>query len=197
MKTLIALTIVGMVAWAAGCSEKVNASLEVAKDRLEEEIVNSVGKGQVALKLQQRHIAHLKERLIEAKTLRKVYQQKAARLAASSTVQAVEQGNFEGATESDSSYETFIQRLEEMEKTGERSLKLALDNHQQLREKITFLEERKSMLDALGNLSDNANEGTSNRGATAEVRILIEELERDLLRAEAQLEVAQLNSPGV
>lgn len=191
------VTFAALIAWAAGCSEKMNASLDVATDRIEEEIVDSVGKGRVALKIQERHIAHLKERLVETKTLRKVYQQKATRLAASDTLQVNEPRNLEeGSTNSVRGYQTFIQRLEEMEKTGEVALKLALDNFQRLRAKIVCLEERKDMLDALGNLTDSAEVGSGIRGSAEEVRLLIEELEQDVLRAESQLEVAQLNAPG-
>ena len=51
-------------------------------------------------------------------------------------------------------------------------------------------EYRVSLLGPEGNMPDI-------RGSAAEVRLLIEELEQDALRAEARLEVNQLNTPEV
>jgi hypothetical protein len=51
-------------------------------------------------------------------------------------------------------------------------------------------EYRVSLLGPEGNMPDI-------RGSAAEVRLLIEELEQDVLRAEARLEVNQLNTPEV
>ena len=187
MKTICIITIIGIVAWA-GCSEKVDASLEVAAERLGERIVESAGKGRVALKMQERHIADLKERLVETKTLRKVYERKADRES------QVERGDASQAAASDDvanaviDYATYVERLKEMESAGERSLRRARENYEKLQEKILFLEDRKAMLDALGNLTHNVGDGGS------DAQELLKQLEQDVLRAEAEFEVAQLGA---
>ena len=182
MKTISIIAIIGILGWT-GCSETVDASLEVAAERLEDQIVESAGKGRVALKMQERHIAQLKERLVETKTLRKMYERKRGAWGdAGKAMGTVGPANTTGG------YATYIKRLREMERAGEQSLSNARKNYEKLGEKILFLEDRKAMLDALGTLTQNVDDDGS--GAQE----LLKELEQDVLRAEAEFEVAQLGA---
>ena len=187
MKTIIIITIISVIAWAA-CSEKFEASLEVAAERLEDQIVESAGKGRVALKMQERHIAHLKERLVETKTLRKIYERKSKQRSRDTKVETGKATETDVPAIATEGYATYIKRLQELESAGERSLRHARKNYEKLQERILFLEDRKAMLDALGGLNNDVGAGGG------EAQKLLKELEQDVLRAEAEFEVAQLGA---
>ena len=188
MKFFIIAVIVSIVVWDR-CSEKVGASLEVAAERLEDQIVESAGKGRVALKMQERYIAHLRERLVETKTLRKIYERRVDTESQVERLDASKAAPPNSVSEAVSGYASYVEQLKEMESTGEQSLRHSRENYEKLREKIHLLEDRKALLNALRNLTHNVGDGGS------DAQELLKQLEQDVLRAEAEFEVAQLDAP--
>lgn len=179
MKTvLIILAIVlGIYFFSSGDKmEKVKAAGNVVASKSEMAMVDVAGKQEVILEMAEKRMESLRKRLIAVKSTKRMLKRK------------MEDSNL--STESKENYTKLMASLEKCEKKGEQALtngKMKLD---ELRVKLEMIDTEISIAKTSSSLIKDYDFSSNN----SEVKKLIESLERELDNANAELDVAMLET---
>jgi len=176
-----------------GCSEETGAMIDVMKDRISNRITDMVGRGDVALKKYDNKLIDVKNKLIRVTVSGKTFEQKLqARKASLATLE--QSGGSEArisllkSTVQD--MEVFLQQIQVAKtKLAETLIKLK-ENRELVALKISALQAKRDMLDAMRTMQQYTNietkidaEGFDNT---------IDEMQKEIHTIEAELEVEQL-----
>ncbi len=176
-----------------GCSEDTGAMIDVMKDRISNRITDMVGRGDVALKKYDNKLIDVKNKLIRVTVSGKTFEQKLQTKKAS--LATLEQS---GGSEARISIlkstvqdmEVLLQQIQVAKtKLAETLIKLK-ENRELVALKISALEAKRDMLDAMRTMQQYTNietnidaEGFDNT---------IDEMQKEIHTIEAELEVEQL-----
>ena len=176
-----------------GCSEETGAMIDVMKDRISNRITDMVGRGDVALKKYDNKLIDVKNKLIRVTVSGKTFEQKLqARKASLATLE--QSGGSEArisllkSTVQD--MEVFLKQIQLAKtKLAETLIKLK-ENRELVALKISALQAKRDMLDAMRTMQQYTNietkidaEGFDNT---------IDEMQKEIHTIEAELEVEQL-----
>lgn len=180
MKSLTIIVAAALISWALS-STKIRTSAALMVESLEDRIVTSVGKGRVAIRLHQKQLNHQRETVINLTALRKFYELKRQRL---DHDQTLEQRSSEQIADMRGDYQRAVERLKKLESKGRKELETTREAHRQICLKVSFLEEKLSLVRAMSGAPSPVDPDIGN-----EVEKLLESLELDVLRAEAELDL--------
>lgn len=188
-----ALLLVSSIALIS-CSEKSEEALKVIKSKAEDKLVEQAGEGEVAIALMQKQYLELKERLVRIKTLMRTFERRAAELDARSSELAA-QGKVEMSERQKRMAESYRQKkvlLEQKEGPAIEELKNFAVVYEEARADIQMLKEEIEMAKSMGGLDDSlgAENPLSKRMDT--VKELTEKMRQKLDRAEALLDVGEI-----
>ncbi len=156
--------------------EKVKAAGNVVASKSEMAVVDVAGKQEVILEMAEKRMESLRKRLIAVKSTKRMLKRK------------MEDSNL--STESKENYTKLMTSLEKCEKKGEQALtngKMKLD---ELRVKLEMIDTEISIAKTSSSLIKDYDFSSNN----SEVKKLIESLERELDNANAELDVAILET---
>lgn len=158
-------------------SEKVSAATSVFKGKAEDKIVDAAGKHKVAEEMALRRIESLRSKLIEIKSLRRFIDRKRA-------TPGIKQ---ERAAE----YAKLSAHLESVEKRSEAAYKDAKDRFEKLCLELESLETESQIVRASSRIITETN---PKKGGRDELNSVLESIIRDLDTANAELDMAILDS---
>ncbi len=176
-----------------GCSEDTGAMIDVMKDRISNRITDMVGRGDVALKKYDNKLIDVKNKLIRVTVSGKTFEQKLQTKKAS--LATLEQS---GGSEAKISIlkstvqdmEVFLQQIQVAKTQLAETLIKLKENRDLVALKISALEAKRDMLDAMRTMQQYTNietnidaEGFDNT---------IDEMQKEIHTIEAELEVEQL-----
>ncbi len=159
-----------------GCSEKVDASIEVMKNKSEMALVENAGKGDVILEIAEKRIDELRKRVIAIKSAKRSFKRKLA----------LE----ELSLESKLRYTDLYKELEVYDKKGEEALLNARVKFDELRAKIEVIEAEIAMAKTTSQII-NADNPKFRRD---ELKKVMQSLLDDLDKANSELDVAILET---
>lgn len=190
LKLLLPLVVLLM---PLGCSEDTGAMIDVMKDRISNRITDMVGRGDVALKKYDNKLIDVKNKLIRVTVSGKTFEQKLqARKASLATLE--QSGGSEARISllknTVQDMEVFLQQIQAAKtKLAETLIKLK-ENRELVALKISALQAKRDMLDAMRTMQQYTNietkidaEGFDNT---------IDEMQKEIHTIEAELEVEQL-----
>ena len=176
------------------CSEKSEEALKVMRNKAEAKLVEQAGEGEVAIALMQKQYLELKERLVRIKTLTRTFGRRAAELDARGA-ELVAQGKTDQADRQKRMAESYRQKtklLEQKEVAAIEELKNFAVTYEEAKADIQMLQEELAMAKSMGGLNDNlaVENPLSKRMET--VKTLTENMRQKLDRAEALLDVGDI-----
>jgi archaellum component FlaC len=187
---LIAILVAGVTVftWSSCSSEKGKASVEVMKKRMEDKLVELVGKGEVALQMHRTRHAKIKTGLVRIKATLSGTKRKLAEKKTQLETLEIEEARSTVETLA-ATYEAHIVKLETAEQKAISALKSSVIGYEKLKLKVTLLEEQIDLARTMTSVESSINfDDTS-----AAVNSIIEEMNRDLDLAEATLAVQALD----
>lgn len=193
---VLVIGIGGIFLFTASCSEKSKASVSALKTKAEDQLVAFAGEGEVALELMKNQYQELKERLVKIKTLKRTMARRANECEATSKrldeegKTAMAQRQRDLATR----YRSNVERLSGNEIAAEEALKLFAADYREFRDEISILKEEIAAVKAIGGLSDNLGVDNPFNTRMETVRGLEQKLRTHLDRAEALVEVQDLEA---
>jgi len=176
------------------CSEKGEEALKVIKSKAEEKMVEQAGEGEVAIALMQKQYLELKERLVRIKTLTRTFERRAAELDARSSELAA-QGKGEMAERQKRMAESYRQKkllLEQKEGPALEELKNFAVVYEEAKADIQMLKEELEVAKSLGGLDDGLGVENPLSKRMDTVKELTEKMRQKLDRAEALLDVGEI-----
>lgn len=175
MKTIAIIMSLAMAIWVYN-SEKLQSSLEVNLQRMENRIVTASGKGEVVIKLHARRLDQLREAAVHSKALRMHYEARLNEVpeAAGDTKQAQNR--------------MAVDRLIELETRAKERYDSERKRHAELKLKVRQLEEQLALVRTISASADSV--GSDSFPKEEDVTGLIDSLEMEVRRAEASLEIA-------
>jgi hypothetical protein len=176
-----------------GCSEDTGAMIDVMKDRISNRITDMVGRGDVALKKYDNKLIDVKNKLIRVTVSGKTFEQKLqARKASLATLEQSggSKARISLLKSTVQDMEVFLQQIQAAKtKLAETLIKLK-ENRELVALKISALQAKRDMLDAMRTMQQYTNietkidaEGFDNT---------IDEMQKEIHTIEAELEVEQL-----
>ncbi len=178
MKTIvIILVVVGCLFWfGSGCSEKVDASIDVIKNKSEMALVENAGKGDVILEIAEKRIDALRKRVIGIKAAKRSFKRKLA-------LENLSQ-------EAKSRYTDIYNELEVYDQKGEAALLNARVKFDELRAKVEVIETEIAMAKSTSKIINEANP----KYRRDELKKIMESLLSDLDKANSELDVAVMEA---
>lgn len=176
------------------CSEKGEEAIKVMKNKAEEKLVEQAGEGEVAIALMQKQYLELKERIVRIKTLTRTFERRAAELDARSAELAA-QGKVEMAERQKRMAESYRQKktlLEQKEGPAIEELKNFAVVYEEAKADIQMLKEELEMAKSMGGLSDGLGVENPLSKRMDTVKELTEKMRQKLDRAEALLDVGEI-----
>jgi septal ring factor EnvC (AmiA/AmiB activator) len=174
----------------SSCSEQSKASLKVAKQKAEDQLAETVGKGQVALQMYRDRHAEIEQQIVAIKAMSKRTErkisEKEAQLASIPADQVEKRKLVQSMVDH---YKEHKAMLVIREEEGIKALKKSHDNYDTIRIKVELLEERIDSAKAMGSFETALDPGTTSK----EMNRLITMMEKDLDTAEAQFEIGDLD----
>lgn len=172
----------------AGCSKRVNASIQVVAHKAEEHMIEVAGKGETALQLYRNRHGQLRENLIRIRAAIKSTERKLAQT--NTKIQEHRNCPPEVLRMEESlgaSYEKSLASFRCAEKTGAEALEKSRAGYESLKARIELLDEQIANAKTMENfeeLGKPENSGT-------EINSMVESLEKDLDLAEATLSIKE------
>jgi hypothetical protein len=188
-----ALLLVSSIALIS-CSEKSEEALKVIKSKAEDKLVEQAGEGEVAIALMQKQYLELKERLVRIKTLMRTFERRAAELDARSSELAA-QGKVEMSERQKRMAESYRQKkvlLEQKEGPAIEELKNFAVVYEEAKADIQMLKEEIEMAKSMGGLDDSLGVENPLSKRMDTVKELTEKMRQKLDRAEALLDVGEI-----
>ena len=176
------------------CSEKGEEAIKVMKNKAEEKLVEQAGEGEVAIALMQKQYLELKERIVRIKTLTRTFERRAAELDARSAELSA-QGKVEMAERQKRMAESYRQKktlLEQKEGPAIEELKNFAVVYEEAKADIQMLKEELEMAKSMGGLSDSLGVENPLSKRMDTVKELTEKMRQKLDRAEALLDVGEI-----
>ena len=176
------------------CSEKGEEAIKVMKNKAEDKLVEQAGEGEVAIALMQKQYLELKERIVRIKTLTRTFERRAAELDARSGELAA-QGKVEMAERQKRMAESYRQKkalLEQKEGPAIEELKNFAVVYEEAKADIQMLKEELEMAKSMGGLSDGLGVENPLSKRMNTVKELTEKMRQKLDRAEALLDVGEI-----
>jgi hypothetical protein len=176
------------------CSEKGEEAIKVMKNKAEEKLVEQAGEGEVAIALMQKQYLELKERIVRIKTLTRTFERRAVELDARSGELAA-QGKVEMAERQKRMAESYRQKktlLEQKEGPAIEELKNFAVVYEEAKADIQMLKEELEMAKSMGGLSDSLGVENPLSKRMDTVKELTEKMRQKLDRAEALLDVGEI-----
>jgi vacuolar-type H+-ATPase subunit I/STV1 len=177
-------------------SEKVRASVRVLQSNAESQLVSYAGAGDVAEQLMKNQYMALKERLVHIKTLKRAMERRIAE-SETSIGQLNQSGEISMAERQQqlvSRYRNNIKRLDATETAAEKELDSFLNKYRNFRHETRLLKEEIAVAKSIGQLSDDLAVDHPFNSRMEAVRELEEQLRSSLERAEALIEVSDLEA---
>jgi len=174
--------VLGAIVGLSSCTENSKVSLQVLRDKVENQLVAAAGEGEVAIELYRQQYATLKERLVKLKTLH-----------------AVLSDQLEYAYTGDDKrkillYESKLKNLSEKIPVAENTLKEFYNIVQRERNEIKYLKDELSVHQALGSLSDSLSLTSEAEKRASNIKQLTLALKEKAKRAESILNVNEFES---
>jgi len=193
---ILIVSIGGIFLTTASCSEKTKASVRAIQTKAEDQLVAFAGEGEVALELMKNQYQALKERLVKIKTLKRTMERRANECEATAarldeegkTSMALRQRNLAER------YRSNVERLTSNEIAAEEALKSFAAEYREFRDEINILKEEIAAVKAIGGLSDDLGVDNPFNTRMENVRELEQKLRTHLDRAEALVEVGDLEA---
>lgn len=176
------------------CSEKGEEAIKVLKSKAEEKLVEQAGEDEVAIAMMQKQYFELKERLVRIKTLARTFERRAAELDARSGELAA-QGKVEMAERQKRMAESYRQKktlLDQKEAPALEELKNFAVVYEEARADIQMLKEELEMTKSMGGLDDSLGVGSPLSKRMDTVKELTEKMRQKLDRAEALLDIGEI-----
>lgn len=186
--------LLGLSLMLISCSEKGEEALKVMMSKAEEKLVEQAGEGEVAIALMQKQYLELKERLVRIKTLTRTFERRAAELDARSSDLAAE-GKVEMAERQKRMAKSYRQKkylLEQKEGPAIEELKNFAVVYEEAKADIQMLKEEIEMVKSMGGMDDSLGVETPLSKRMDTVKELTEKMREKLDRAEALLDVAEI-----
>jgi hypothetical protein len=186
--------LLGLSLMLISCSEKGEEALKVMMSKAEEKLVEQVGEGEVAIALMQKQYLELREQLVRIKTLTRTFERRAAELDARNSDLAAK-GKVEMAERQKRMAESYRQKkslLEQKEGPAIEELKNFAVVYEEARADILILKEEIEMVKSMGGLDDSLGVETPLSKRMDTVKELTEKMREKLDRAEALLDVAEI-----
>lgn len=161
----------------SGCSEKSSVALSVMKDKVEQQLVQAAGEGEVAVELYRQQYADLKERLVKMKTLLSHHRA------------ALEDAYATGDFRRIKVYSDLVAEMEKRVPDAERALREAFQAFEGQKNEIRAIQDEVAGLRATGMLSETLSADSKFQKRNESIRALTEALREKLRRAQALLEV--------
>ena len=179
------------------CGDTPQASFDVMKQKIEDKIVEAIGKGDVAVQKYKNKIEETKDSLVQIK----VNKRKFIDIIDSrrGKVQRLETSNGNATKikilkETIVEMERGVEQLKIAEKNVEKALGKMIANLDIVRLKIDLLETKKSMLVAIASSQALVGFETDSESLGNDVEATISDLKRDEYEVEAQMEVQEIVS---
>jgi hypothetical protein len=197
MKTRVYLHLITAAAAASiatSCSEKSTAAIDVLKSKAEDALVAQAGEGDVAIALMQKQYAELKERLVRIKALKRTFDRRSVELdARAAELKAENKADLaERQVRMAESYRQKKELLEKKEEDATEELKQFATIYEQQKSEIQMLKEEIEMTKSMGGLDSNLGADSPLGKRMETVKDLTEKLHQKLDRAQALLEIGDL-----
>lgn len=168
-----------------GCSEKTTASLEVFKQRAENQLATAAGEAEVAVQLYRNQYAALKERLVRLKTMQHTFSEQLDEAYAAADQRRIEL------------IELRLKDLNTKIPEAENNLREFYDIFQQQRKELQYLKEEVAVYQAAGSLSEDlgVTSGYEHRADT--IKQLTTSLKERAKRAQSLLEVGRFEEKHI
>ena len=186
--------LLGLSLMLISCSEKGEEALKVMMSKAEGKLVEQAGEDEVAIALMQKQYLDLKEQLVRIKTLRRTFERRAAELDARNSDLAAE-GKVEMAERQKRMAESYRNKeklLEQKEGAAIEELKNFAVVYEEAKADIQMLKEEIEMVKSMGGLDDSLGVETPLSKRMDTVKELTEKMREKLDRAEALLDVAEI-----
>lgn len=192
----ISLALLSFPLILASCSEKGRAAAKVLHGKAEDQLVSVAGEGEVALELMRNQYTSLKERLVKVKTLKRTMERRveeceatAKRLDAEGKGSMAERQRSLGAR-----YKANVEKLRVNEIKSEEALKNFAADYKEFKMEVSILKEEIESAKAMGGLSDDLATDSPLNSRMETVQDLKGKLQAQLDRADALMEVNELEA---
>lgn len=178
------------------CSEKSRAAMKVLNEKAEDQLVAVAGEGEVALELMKNQYSALKERLVKIKTLKRSMERRAEECEATAKrLDAEGKGSLADRQRSLADrYKANVEKLGVSEIKSEEALKSFAADYKEFKMEVSILKEEIESAKAMGGLSDDLSIDSPLNTRMETVQDLKGKLQAKLDRAEALMEVNELEA---
>jgi len=175
-----------------GCSGgEGEATIDVIKNRIIDSIQNSIGKGDIAIQKYKNRIVKAKGNLIKLKVNIKVYEQKVEEK--KSSLQKLQNADRQKIVQSTiDDMESFLIQMKDTEVKLQNGLKKMNDNFDLIKMKISALEAKRDMLNALKSIQAYTSVEDDISGIDSSIDSTIESIQRDIYAIEAEMEIDKM-----
>lgn len=180
-----------------GCNEEGRATVDVVKNRINNQIQNWVGKGDIAVQKYENKIKDVRNSLIKVKVSRKTFEQKLQ--AKKTQLASLEEDTSEKSevkitilASTVQEMETFLEQLSVAETKLEDTLSTLIENLDVVKLKVAALEARRDMLDAMQTVQQYTNFEGEIDGIGGDMDKTLEQMQQEIYAIEAEIEVEKL-----
>ena len=184
-----------LVVAVIGFSKDGEATLDVVKNRLIDTIQTSIGKGDIAIQKYKNKIAKVKDNLIKLKVNIKVYERKIedkkaslANLKTSNSSKEKQEIIQNTITDMDN----FLLQMKATEKKLTIGLTKMIDSLDLIKMKISALETKRDMLDALKSIQDYSTIEDDVGGINSSIDVTVNDIQKDIYAIEAEMEIDKM-----
>ena len=191
-KTTSLLASIVLVSALIGCSgEDGKATIDVIKNRIVDSIQDSIGKGDIAIQKYKNRIIKIKGNLIKLKVNIKVYEKKVEEKKA--LLKKLQDTNRQKIIQSTiNDMNSFLMQMKDTEAKLQNGLKKMNDNFDLIKMKISALEAKKEMLNALKSIQAYTSVEDDISGIDSSIDSTIESMQRDIYAIEAEMEINKM-----
>lgn len=181
-----------LVSVLIGCSGgDGEATIDVLKNRVVNSIQNAIGKGDIAIQKYKNRIVKAKSNLIKLKVNITTYERKlqAKKTLLDKTEDASKKAVLQGTI---GDMENFLVQMKDTETKLSNGLKKMNDNFDLIKMKISALEAKKDMLNALKSIQEYTSVENDIEGIDSSIDSTIKSIQRDIDTIEAEMEVDKM-----
>jgi len=181
-----------LVSALIGCSGgDGEATIDVLKNRVVNSIQNAIGKGDIAIQKYKNRIVKAKSNLIKLKVNITTYERKlqAKKTLLDKTEDASKKAVLQGTI---GDMENFLVQMKDTETKLSNGLKKMNDNFDLIKMKISALEAKKDMLNALKSIQEYTSVENDIEGIDSSIDSTIKSIQRDIDTIEAEMEVDKM-----
>lgn len=195
MHSISVLSLAALICFAfctlTSCNEAEESSIRVLREKLDSQIVEQVGKADVALDLLHKELIRKRENWVKIKTLCNAYERKADQTRAEAD-KLEQQGKQQQAASKRAladRYAAQVAKMKDKEAVVETHFKEFRQEYEQQKETIKMLKDECESIKAMGDLADDLSVVSQSEERLEKANKIIEELHKDVSRASAIIDV--------